>query len=501
MDTFKRDIIMSEEKRVFKIFRLYDSNHIILNANFLYKKNYYFLLRKVVFNNCKDISKIGGDDFFRKAKGFFFDSEEVVNDDLNYSILNKVFKKRPSGFFKYFKKPIFAYNYLYNLVIEAAYLLYVYGSFSNKSYLRYMENILSLKENKLIWFEKYFDLLFSKKWSDLYSYISSSKIKYMADSVTNITQHIEKIFNYQKSPEFNVSIISTMSAGKSTFINALIGNEIFPESQQACTAKITSIYDNDSFKEVVGYASYKNEIKFIDGDLERKDVKSWNDDLSIDRIILEGDLNNISSSKKIVAVHDTPGTNFSGDEKHKKITIDFLKNTNLDLVICLINAEYMGTTDAKDVLVDLKKIVGSKNNLKTVFVLNKIDSFDIKKESIEDSIFSVNDFLKNMGFDNNILIPISTKAARLFKMVISNKQYQFSENEMDDFRSLFRKFSKGFIAEPLGVELLDKNISNSREVRTVDDIEYSLKDIEEALYNTGFSILENIINSLGDSNG
>ena len=36
-----------------------------------------------------------------------------------------------------------------------------------------------------------------------------------------------------------------MSAGKSTLINALLGKKLMPSSQEACTATISEIQDND----------------------------------------------------------------------------------------------------------------------------------------------------------------------------------------------------------------------------------------------------------------
>ena len=52
-------------------------------------------------------------------------------------------------------------------------------------------------------------------------------------------------FNLAKSKEFEVNVVATMSAGKSTLINALLGKKLMPATQEACTATITKIHDND----------------------------------------------------------------------------------------------------------------------------------------------------------------------------------------------------------------------------------------------------------------
>ena len=48
----------------------------------------------------------------------------------------------------------------------------------------------------------------------------------------------EKILN-------EVIVLATMSSGKSTIINTLLGEDILPNENQACTAKIFKVLDND----------------------------------------------------------------------------------------------------------------------------------------------------------------------------------------------------------------------------------------------------------------
>jgi len=59
-------------------------------------------------------------------------------------------------------------------------------------------------------------------------------------------QSIINSFNLAKSSDFEVCVVATMSAGKSTLINALLGTKLMPSKQEACTAIITRIKDNDA---------------------------------------------------------------------------------------------------------------------------------------------------------------------------------------------------------------------------------------------------------------
>lgn len=54
-----------------------------------------------------------------------------------------------------------------------------------------------------------------------------------------------RAFKMAKSSDFEVNVVATMSAGKSTLINALLGKKLMPAKQEACTAMITEIHDND----------------------------------------------------------------------------------------------------------------------------------------------------------------------------------------------------------------------------------------------------------------
>ena len=55
-----------------------------------------------------------------------------------------------------------------------------------------------------------------------------------------------RAFELAKSSDFEVNVVATMSAGKSTLINSLLGQKLMPAKQEACTATITEIKDNDA---------------------------------------------------------------------------------------------------------------------------------------------------------------------------------------------------------------------------------------------------------------
>ena len=73
-----------------------------------------------------------------------------------------------------------------------------------------------------------------------------SSIKITGKSSTQSCKRESKAaFDLAMSDDFEVCVVATMSAGKSTLINAMLGSKLMPSKQEACTAIITRIKDED----------------------------------------------------------------------------------------------------------------------------------------------------------------------------------------------------------------------------------------------------------------
>ena len=100
--------------------------------------------------------------------------------------------------------------------------------------------------------------IFNSSQKDVYIELSFKKLK----SYYYILGELKDLFNYMQetSPfddlreervrvnfekamgsEFEVAVIATMSSGKSTLLNALLGRELMPSKNEACTATIARI--------------------------------------------------------------------------------------------------------------------------------------------------------------------------------------------------------------------------------------------------------------------
>ena len=239
---------------------------------------------------------------------------------------------------------------------------------------------------------------------------------------------------YCKYKTFNIAVCATMSAGKSTFVNALLGNDVLPARNEATTAKITTVYDKDGLNKVYGFCEKGKKVVAATDNVDLAKLNAWNNSPNIDHVYLQSDLDRIANKSIVVAVHDTPGTNNSANDSHHDVTIDFLKTQKLDAIIYVSNAEQLATCDEYGLLSELYCIT-KKKRIPVIFVLNKIDSLDLEKESLESLVKTYDQILKKVGFGKNIkIIPVSSKQARFIKMLSKGKA--LTKKEMRESKAM-----------------------------------------------------------------
>lgn len=216
--------------------------------------------------------------------------------------------------------------------------------------------------------------------------------------------------------QFEVVVLATMSAGKSTIINALIGTELLPSSNQACTARVFKIEDYDGmdgFKAAV--ISHQNEPAAHWTKACPESLKQLNDSDETGIIIIQGDIKSVFNHDLSLAIYDTPGPNNSQDERHGQITKDILSDGNFGLVLYALNATQIGVEDDAKLLHDLYDLIGNDlEHKKVVFVVNKADQLDEDLgERLDDVVSRVEAYLERHGFKSPTVLPLSSVAALL----------------------------------------------------------------------------------------
>lgn len=231
---------------------------------------------------------------------------------------------------------------------------------------------------------------------------------------------------FLKLPFRKLMVTATMSAGKSTLINALIGKNIVRTSQECCTGNITYICEKDS--EDGKTAVYKDEI-YLDASSQVLQSIDWEKPYSIFTVYRR-----LLPSKYKLCVMDTPGVNSALNNEHVEISRKAIRRGKYDFLIYI-----MGQPGAEDEMEHLKWIAENVPKKKVIFVLNKVDNYK-KEDSIEGSLFSFREDLMELGFENPEIFPLSAYYALLLKRK-ENGEF-LTEDESDEYELYSKKFRK-----------------------------------------------------------
>lgn len=232
----------------------------------------------------------------------------------------------------------------------------------------------------------------------------------------NAGKDIFEAYEEVKNGIFEVSVIATMSSGKSTLINSLLRTELMPASIDACTGTITEIYDKDNRKgyEAECYAEDGKTIVHRRQIVSAEDMKRYNADKNVAYIKMEGSIAGITSDKMQLCLYDTPGTNYSGNKKHKELTWTVIQQTNA-VVLYIINATQMGIKDDHELLTEISremKKAGKQSRDRFIFVVNKADCLDPDKgETLDKFLDEVREYLAQFDITEPILIPTTAYLA------------------------------------------------------------------------------------------
>ncbi len=203
---------------------------------------------------------------------------------------------------------------------------------------------------------------------------------------------IEDFIEMLHKEEFSIVIVGEFSVGKSTFLNALMGEKILPSYSDETTATVTFLrHKNKADNQQKGCVHYADgsceDIDSIETDVISKYVSTRSDipvaatvnhlDLFLDSPFLDGN----------ITLVDTPGLNGTADG-HREITEAQIMKSNVCLF--MFSADRPGGKSEFEFLSQIK----TKAN-KIIFVLNKIDQ--IKNTENESCEKVAENMLKNYG--------------------------------------------------------------------------------------------------------
>lgn len=247
------------------------------------------------------------------------------------------------------------------------------------------------------------------------------------------THYIELIRNnilFKKKTPFGIMVTATMSAGKSTFINSLIGKNVCLSQNMACTSKIHSII-NKAFEDGFSY-EYDHDLVMTAG---KEELLNDNELNTSDRIYVSTNYDGDLANERMI-INDTPGVNFSGDSEHKLITEKLIKGRKYNLLIYVINSTQLATNDEDEHLEFVKRTIG---RTPIVFIMNKIDSFNVEDENVIETISRQTEYLNGKGFKDPLVCPVSARAGYLAKQFLSAGLSKSEERELYNYVDKFEQ--------------------------------------------------------------
>ena len=284
---------------------------------------------------------------------------------------------------------------------------------------------------------------------------------------------VKKNISFIKARPYNILITATMSAGKSTLINSLVGKNISLMQNMACTSKIHTIISK-SIEDGVS-SEYDHNLSM---NASKKDLLSDNEDNKSYKITVGTYFNGELGGKRII-LFDSPGVNSSENAEHTQISERMIKSRKYRLLIYVLNSTQLGTTDEEHHLAAVRQQLG---RAKIIFVMNKADQLISEDDDFLDLIESQRNFLVSKGFKNPLICPVSSRAAYLVKKSKTEEFSRIERREMENFMDKFeRQRLSDYYEETLGCPHISTN-----------------NEVDALLVNCGFAHFEKIIANLFD---
>jgi len=305
--------------------------------------------------------------------------------------------------------------------------------------------------------------------------------------------------------EINIAVVANMSAGKSTFINAMFGDDILPSSTQATTDCPTFIYsDNEPNNDMAIIEFHDNkESRGLSKNTLKKELKEYakKDSLvknekykNVKKIDLYWRFHsfvNKSKSSNYFVIIDTPGPNNSDEfgEQHFLITQSIILGYASKIIYLLdykqIDANLEVTKNNLWGWIEKRKKVDKK--FEVLFVINKIDEA-LKDNSKIPEVHSANsreeynskvkeywNFYENraiekikkvavtVGFTHPSILAISSEYIKLDRMKNElswddeDKLHSFKDNFKNIFQDDWKKNFYEYIGSDINIFDFSKN--------------------------------------------
>ncbi len=328
----------------------------------------------------------------------------------------------------------------------------------------------------------------------------------------SVEDNITKALKALAEQKYQVAVIAAMKAGKSTFLNAIIGTDVLASESEACTVCRTDIRPIDAGQtpRLLEYQAGKRKpIVLIEGEareirqrfIERThEIRAKSNQDNTTRFELEHPIEAISTmpSLKGFTLVDTPGPN---EWESASFNTTSLKQTALEalrscdaILFILDYTSFRDNTNSellKD-LIDQRKEFLAENTGKIYFILNKVDRKAKRDRPIADVIESLRENLVEFGIPEPIIYSVSGWQGLLSKLI---QQGKATDSHIKDFEDFFsaryaQRDKEGRLVIPLPGEIALQALNDSGIPIIQDTV------IKTITQNSGLNLLSDVLYEL-----
>lgn len=250
---------------------------------------------------------------------------------------------------------------------------------------------------------------------DRFEKIKSTLDEYTEDTIAGLVNK----YNDAVKPSISLCCIGLYSAGKSAFINSIIGAEVLPSDSDPTTAKVCKIICSEDYKIRFQFDGKECVLAFKNGDYkpncnfdkdiikelqnivesERHDevyhmnaalaiINNYKDEKHKISDIVEIEVPFVSTGLPVdkcdFVIYDTPGSNSKNNKNHFEVLRDSLDKQTNALPIFLTTPDTMDAEDNDKLFEIIEEAGTALDTTNTIIVVNKADDKcpdDLKKKS------------------------------------------------------------------------------------------------------------------------
>ncbi|MEH2959210.1 dynamin family protein [Candidatus Merdisoma sp. JLR.KK006] len=255
-------------------------------------------------------------------------------------------------------------------------------------------------------------------------------------------EEIKSAFEHAKSSDFEVCVVATMSAGKSTLINAMLCDKLMPSKQEACTAIITRLKDNDNDTWQAEVYNKENCLIETHEALNYQTMERLNGDESVSMIKAVGNIPFVTAEDVSLVLVDTPGPNNARDPEHEKVQSKFLGTSSKSLVLYIMEGTF-GSVDDDNLLkrvAESMSVGGKQSKDRFLFVVSKMDDRRKEDGDTQQMLNRVREYLSKHGIENPNLFPAAALPALNIRLI--EKGVELDEDTMDETELKVKKLNR-----------------------------------------------------------